>query len=486
MAGWIGYTVSINCTDKGTYQGQILSATNSNITLTKAFCDGIPCEDDVIILASNINNLKLIDKQVPAVEREKSIIKIAKPIAKRIGRASSLSEPSFTNKVSTSVTSKSKPIEIQQVPERHQNGIDAQSGSHKNSTPTKKDKNKSKWCQKWKDEQCFGSIDQSYSKDFDFEKNLALFDKQAIWDEINNGHKPDVIKHTDRNRRYSKYRHDENVLASTPTVYRQIRIPTHPSTPSTSTSAGLPSYVTDDGLVVPSIPMTLRNRLWQAADRVGLGWERRVELLGRATTEMALQLVGGAHRLSPTNGHQQPRVVILCGGNRQGAMGLNAARQLASHGVDTIVYIEPSNLPSYVQHELSLYSLSNNSVANTVDQLPTSPFDLSIVALCDEISDGSNTYGGDSRGDTMTDLYFWVNNNRAPALAIDPSPTGAVGGFDPKYSVVPALPLYHGNRNGKLYLCNLGIPDQVFAEVGITYRSPFGAKFVIPLYPNDT
>lgn len=484
MANWVGYMVSINCSDTGTYQGQILSATNSNITITKAFRDGIPCGDDITILASKISNLKLIEKQTPGPEKEKSTIKIAKPIAKRIGRTASLSESSFINKVSTGAPNKSKPIDIQQLPERQQNGTETQSGSHKNSTPTKKDKNKSKWCQKWKDEQCFGSLDLSYSKDFDFEKNLALFDKRAIWDEIN-AHKPDVIKHTDQNRRFSKYRHDENVIATTPTVYRQITLPDLPSTPSTS-STSTRSYVTDDGLVVPSIPMTLRNRLWQAADRVGLGWERRVELLGRGTTEMVLQLVGGAHRLSPTNGHQQPRVVILCGANRQGAMGLNAARHLASHGVDTIVYIERSNLPSYVQHELSLYGLCNNRVANTVNQLPTSPVDLSIVALCDEISDGSNAYGGSGRGDTMGDLFAWVNSNRAPALAIDPSPTVGIGGFDPKYSILPALPLYHGNRNGKLYLCNLGIPDQVFADVGITYKSPFGAKFVIPLYPNET
>lgn len=49
MAQFIGYMVSIECSNnKGTYQGEISAATNSVITLTKAFCDGIPCESPEI------------------------------------------------------------------------------------------------------------------------------------------------------------------------------------------------------------------------------------------------------------------------------------------------------------------------------------------------------------------------------------------------------------------------------------------------------
>lgn len=46
---WIGSMVSIKCVgDRGTFQGEIIAATNSEITLTKAFCDGIPCENSNI------------------------------------------------------------------------------------------------------------------------------------------------------------------------------------------------------------------------------------------------------------------------------------------------------------------------------------------------------------------------------------------------------------------------------------------------------
>ena len=47
--------------------------------------------------------------------------------------------------------------------------------------------------------------------------------------------------------------------------------------------------------------------------------------------------------------------------------------------------------------------------------------------------------------------------------------------------VISRIP-YSGNIIGKLYLVNLGIPKNIYKEVGIKFSSPFGAKFVIPLH----
>ena len=89
-------------------------------------------------------------------------------------------------------------------------------------------------------------------------------------------------------------------------MYRQIIVP----------KQEFCEYVTDDGLIVPSIPKLLRHRLFIAAEKFGLSWERNYEIMGRATTEMALQLLGGGHRLNPHNSHQIPTVVIFCGPSR--------------------------------------------------------------------------------------------------------------------------------------------------------------------------
>lgn len=127
-----------------------------------------------------------------------STVTVAKPIPKRAGRTNSCSEMSTQNKPNFV---RSKPIDIE-LPQNNSNEL----FSLKNNTPSKKDKSKSKWSKGWRDELCFGSpLDHNIiNKDFDFEKNLALFDKQAIWNQINS-QKPDVIKQTDK-RQNNKYR----------------------------------------------------------------------------------------------------------------------------------------------------------------------------------------------------------------------------------------------------------------------------------------
>jgi enhancer of mRNA-decapping protein 3 len=110
--------------------------------------------------------------------------------------------------------------------------------------------------------------------------------------------------------------------------------------------------------------------------------------------------------------------------------------------------------------------------------LPTVAVDLIVLALADDL--GSQLHQARYRA-----AAEWANENRAPVLALDPPPAGTPG-VDTKFSLVSVLPLAYSLDNGKLYLCNLAFPQQVFNEVGIKYSSPFGPKFVIPLHPNDT
>lgn len=207
---------------------------------------------------------------------------VAKPVAKRAGRSFSMSEvTSSTNNKNCVVQNnyhlnhtKTKPLENQQ--NNHDNSISSKIG-----TPNKKENQKSKM--KWKDEACFGnSIEGSKRPDFDFEKNLALFNKEEIWKEINLSSKPDVLQQTQGCKKTQKYRHDENVIAKNPTAFRQIIVP----------APDVKEYVTDDGLIIPSITQELRRQLFAAAEKRGLNLEKQAELMGRAATEMALQLLG--------------------------------------------------------------------------------------------------------------------------------------------------------------------------------------------------
>lgn len=168
--------------------------------------------------------------------------------------------------------------------------------------------------------------------------------------------------------------------------------------------------------------------------------------------------------------------MVLSGPNRQGAIGINCARQLTTHGVNTIVFLAgttPNEFP-ILKTELMLYKLTNNKLITSIDGLPINT-DLIILAL-NEDSEDPKSYPL---------IGEWTKQIRAPVLALDP-PTVGTPGVSTKFSLVPVLPLSYASENGKIYLCNLSFPTKIYKDVGIKYRSPFGPKFVIPLHPNDT
>ena len=52
--------------------------------------------------------------------------------------------------------------------------------------------------------------------------------------------------------------------------------------------------------------------------------------MARSGTELSIQLLGGARRLTPANSHQVPVAVILAGPGKSGSYGLAIARHLAT------------------------------------------------------------------------------------------------------------------------------------------------------------
>jgi hypothetical protein len=62
----------------------------------------------------------------------------------------------------------------------------------------------------------------------------------------------------------------QNVIDSAPIEYRQIK---------TGASESLGEYVTDTGLVIPAIALSLRDRLMAAAEARGFSRERITELV---------------------------------------------------------------------------------------------------------------------------------------------------------------------------------------------------------------
>lgn len=120
------------------------------------------------------------------------------------------------------------------------------------------------------------------------------------------------------------------------------------------------------------------------------------------------------------------------------------------------------------QNELSLYKLTQSKIVASTSELP-SIADFIITSFRETAK-------------VNKDVIKWANNNKAAVLALDP-PTTDVPSIVTKFTLASVLPLAYTSGHGKVYLCNLGFPQQIFTQVGIKYKSPFGAKYVIPLHP---
>lgn len=132
--------------------------------------------------AKDIANLKIISKEEAAASvketETKSKVLVKRPIAKRASR--SVSESTAT--VSQSATSQvqvhpkklTEPTSVKMEPP-----LNGKMNAETNAKPNQK---RISQRQRWqdRDEQAFGTpIDQSLNQDFDFETNLALFNKEV-------------------------------------------------------------------------------------------------------------------------------------------------------------------------------------------------------------------------------------------------------------------------------------------------------------------
>lgn len=495
-ADWLGSLVSINCGPTlGVYQGEVSSVNQASqtISLRQPFHNGIKCPvPEVTFSAMDIKELKILEiyngsngvtkQYVP----ESGSCETGYTGRKDKGGGSGVNsapvnlpkaEPRFHDESVSPSQHYSKSYVERHVElagqskgfRRRHNSWSSSSRGANQVTPKKNSLKNGQM--KNKDDECFGDgMEEVLDEDFDFEGNLALFDKAAVFSQIDSS---DRRGNSARGRGNpadqtpSRYRHDENILEAKPVVYRQIVVP----------QSEAKEYSTDSGLVVPSISDELHKRLLSVAESYGLSLERRLEMTGVCASQMALMLLGGPNRLTPKNLHQRPTVALLCGPHVQGAQGISCGRHLANHEVEVVLF-----LPNFVKmleaitSELALFGKTGGKQVSSVKDLPDTPVDLVINCL----DSHENTFLREQPW--YRAAADWANQNRAPVLSIDPPVSGQEQVVEAKWSLCLGLPLPLPERAGRVYLCDIGIPCQVFREVGIKYHSPFGCKFVIPLH----
>ncbi|XP_065676635.1 enhancer of mRNA-decapping protein 3 [Hydra vulgaris] len=299
--------------------------------------------------------------------------------------------------------------------------------------------------------------------DFDFEKNLAKFDKRAVYEQmIQNSEEslPNGIPSYDK-----KMKCQENILESQPLSLRHIKVPLE--------HAGK-EYSTEDGFIVPAITQALKKKLFAEAVNAGLTIQQIIENAGICVCQMTLQLVGGSLRINPNNNHQRPLIVVLAGSHTQGMQAICTARHLVNHTVKVVLYLPEKTLN--IKSQLDLFLKSGGKVIHSYKDLPTKPVDLVIDAMMGLESNPKSF-------DWLPYAISWANQNKAPLLAIDPCLIqSSLEAPDIKWTMAMGLPLINLPKSSRIFLADVGIPKGIFADVGIQYISPFKDKFYIPIY----
>jgi len=482
---WLGCRVSLDCGSLGFFQGVIsrIRLSDQTVTLEKPYQNGLVCKfPEITLNASDIEDLKILKSKeelqseaAAAAVPGSSVVQVVKKKSKNNQNTPDLQQhQQMGGKQAAKKTQSFQSFLVSsRASPRHQ------ARASPRGTPTRyrdRQRHQEEFFFQGRGGSALNEEEKRMieSEDFDFEANLAMFDKEREMQEIETdlmSNKPDIVRlvHSNVRQPEPKYRTDENVLAGGGvTDFKQII--------TGEEEVGDRQFVTDSGLMVPAISLALRERIEAAMLSHGISRERQAEMLGRAATELAIHLLGGQHRLNPSNMHQVPTAVFLCGTSSVSALGLAAARHLASHGVKTQVFLpDAAKYPSQVESELRLYRLTGGKVVTRAGQLPATTVDLIVTALEDQEMWSQERCQPWHRAATA-----WAQGCRAPVLAVDPPPQPP--SLDIKMSLTWGLPLSHSPQAGKLYLVNLGIPRNIYKEVGIKFSSPFGAKFVIPLH----
>lgn len=459
MSSYVGSNVTINCGDVlGHCQGIVreVDQKSQTITISNPYRNGFKCpHNEMTIPSSDIVEITIIDSL--------------------LSKSSSNAKKAYAKNASSGIKKEKKRTKNT---ETHQPAIPDRTSMQSSSPqpgPTQKGGKKYSRVRKGlyiKDEDTFDNDPQDMTEDFDFAKNLALFDKVAVYNEINSGSDGENMRTPSKQRQRKveeKYKHDEFVLQKGPVVYRQIIT-------NESTKSEVSEYYTDAGLVVPTISNDTYIQILHAAELMGFGIDRQMEMFGANASLMALSVLGGCNRLHPRNSHQPPSVVVMCGPHKTGAQGVATARHLSNHNVKVHVF-----LPNFVkihaclQDELRLLSLTKANVISEYSELPANPVDFIISAMDEE--DCEFLY----QQPWYQHAVRWCNENRAPLMCLSP-PSQPPPDLHIKWSVCSVLPFSLSAKYGALYMVDVGIPVRAFEKVGMQYQSPFCGKSSLRLH----
>lgn len=235
-------------------------------------------------------------------------------------------------------------------------------------------------------------------------------------------------------------------------------------------------FFTDAGIEVPAVTAEQMREVDRiATEETGPNLFQMMENAGRNLALLAIAVLGEAW--------SHARVTVLAGSGGNGGGGMCAARHLANRGIDVRLCVaDPDHLEEVPVFQRKIFrSTTGREVAAAA--VSAEPVDLILDAL---IGYGLRA----APRSPVAELIRWANDARTPILALDvPSGVDATTGhrpgdcIQPHWTMTLALPKTGllPQRTGHLFLADIGIPEQTYRRVGLSYVNPFTKGFWVPL-----
>ena len=229
---------------------------------------------------------------------------------------------------------------------------------------------------------------------------------------------------------------------------------------------------------VTAAQMALVDR--RAVQGYGIGLIQMMELAGRNLANLAREMLGGS-----VEGRE---IVVLCGTGNNGGGGMVAARNLHGWGARVQVVLTGSEAALKVVPKRQWRTLRRLGLAVRPKGGPGS-------GRPDMVIDAIFGYGFRGKPRPRAARWIeWANDQGCPVLALDlPSGLDATTG-------IPSMPCVHASATltlalpktglrapqaqdvvGDVFLADIGVPPEVYRDLGLEVGSPFASGSIIRL-----
>lgn len=236
-------------------------------------------------------------------------------------------------------------------------------------------------------------------------------------------------------------------------------------------------FFTDTDEEVPALTTAQMREVDRIAmQETGPNLFQMMENAGRNLAKLALERLGREW--------QKERIVVLAGTGGNGGGGITATRHLANRGARVELCLAvPDKLSEVAAWQRKVFQSTSGKEVE-FRNLDPSPVRLILDALIG--------YGLQSAPQgVFAELIRWANSTRASIISLDvpsgiDSTTGAAPGefISASCTMTLALPKtgLAQHAAGELVLADIGIPQETYRRIGVSYVSPFGNRFRIPLF----